>query len=162
VLNSGQEFYYLYKLIIDKSGNMGDLKEIIDDAIAYKNDGLSDKTFLISFTNENNYLKRFSDDSQVTCLEFMTMKKESDFQDGLAKFFQSSSKKRLFVFLRVLEDWQRLNYVISQIEKVRKPIQAFENVEDKKIRIVYWTCRDRVGIDYQKENNLSISHFTPY
>ena len=65
--------------------------------------------------------------------------------------------------MKVLEHSKKLNYVISQVEKIRKrAITLNDKVDDKKIRIVYYSCRDRVSNEGVYEKDLSISHFSAY
>ena len=65
--------------------------------------------------------------------------------------------------MKVLEHSKKLNYVISQVEKIRKrAITLNDKVDDKKIRIVYLFCRDRMNLDGVYEKDLSISHFSAY
>lgn len=120
IYNSGQEFYYLFKIIIDKSGNLGDVKEIIREALEFKQTELAEKNLLIQFTNEKDYLKRYQDSSKHRCVEFITIKKETNLLKEVNSFFRDKEQQVLIVFLRALEESKHLNYVISHIEKTRK------------------------------------------
>jgi len=46
-------------LIIEKSGALPDVIELIKETIEYKNQNMGEKNLLIRFTNEPNYMKKF-------------------------------------------------------------------------------------------------------
>ena len=69
IFNSGQEFYYLFKLIIEKSGALPDVIDLIKETIEFKNQNMGEKSLLIRFTNEPNYLKKFDEKDHI-CFEF--------------------------------------------------------------------------------------------
>ena len=70
--------------------------------------------------------------------EFETFKKEDQIVEVVTKFLQSKSKKTLYILMKVASESQHLNYVLSQIEKIKKriAIEKFD-VKDKRVRIVY-------------------------
>lgn len=78
---------------------------------------------IIRFTNDKNYTNKFTDKSIVSA-EFVTFKKEADFEEELSRFFKSVTKKTLYISLNVLTESDRLNYVTSQIEKAYKRASA--------------------------------------
>ena len=50
ILNSGQEFFFLFKYFIEKNGEMSELREFINQSIAVKNEGEGDRNLIIRFT----------------------------------------------------------------------------------------------------------------
>lgn len=51
VYNSGQEFYFFFKYIIEKNALLNEIKESINDILEQKNKKEGDQRLLIRFTN---------------------------------------------------------------------------------------------------------------
>lgn len=63
--------------------------------------------------------------------------------------------------MRVLEDSQYLNFILSLIEKVRRIIKPTKlEAVSKKIKLVYWFTRGRVSPKGEKEIEIPITHFS--
>lgn len=56
LMNSGQEFYYLFKFVIEKNGDLADLKDFINEGISKKNQNEEDGITTIKFTNNFSYI----------------------------------------------------------------------------------------------------------
>jgi hypothetical protein len=73
-MNSGQYFFKIYKHYIEPNGDLPEIKEIMNEAIESKNNGLGDRNLIIRFTNDKHYTKKFNSKATISA-EFVTFKK---------------------------------------------------------------------------------------
>lgn len=159
----------LFKYFIDQSGDLPEVKELIRETIAAKNEGLCDDPLSIRFTNDPDYVNR-PHEAKTEVAQYDSCKTDEDFQSILNNFYNNpkSSSKVLLLQLKVLEDARALNYITSNVEKVRKDSldnsqPRYEEVQDKRVRLVYLFQRGRKDLKADvKEEDVPVSHFSPY
>lgn len=88
--------------MIEKNALLAEIKEWINEFLEQKNKKEGDQRLYIRFTNELNYMNRYIGKAENVCVEFETIKAESDIQDSIASFFKSNDKKGLYISMKVL------------------------------------------------------------
>lgn len=88
ILNSGQQFYFLFKFVIEKSGSLPDIKQLINQVMSKKTEMSAERSLLIRFTNEKSYMTKYEGKKECTCLVFQQQKANESFREQIANFFK--------------------------------------------------------------------------
>lgn len=98
---------------------MPDLIEIINSSFSDKNSEARDKSLIIRFTTDSDYIKNMQGPN-IKSFEFGSCKTENDIDTILESFYKKDDSKTLYISLRVLEEAQYLNYIMGKIEKIKR------------------------------------------
>jgi hypothetical protein len=81
---------------------MPDLVELINSSFNDKNSEARDKSLIIRFTTESDYIKNVQGPS-IKSFEFETCRTEADLDNILESFYKKDDLKTLYISLKVLE-----------------------------------------------------------